>query len=82
VTRTQYAVLASLLPRLSDEDLAALLAESEHIEAQRHTPLGTIVAVLPRLSDSDIVRLRELIELLVAERQAVARHAGAIHAVE
>ena len=82
MTRTQYAILAAMLPRLSDEDLAALLAESEQIEAQRHRPLGTVVAVLPRLSDSDIVQLHHLIELVVIERQEIARHVGAIHAVE
>lgn len=70
MTRTQYAIVASLLPRLSDEELASLLAVSEHIEAQRHTPLGTIVAVLPRLSDVDLGRLRELVELVAGERKA------------
>ena len=70
MTRTQYAIIASLLPRLSDEDLAALLAESENIEAQRHTPLGTIIAVLPRLSDGDLDHLRDLTKLVVEDRAA------------
>ena len=82
MNHTQYAIIACLLPRLSDEDLASLLAESEHIEAQRHTPMGTIIAVLPRLTDRDLAQLRDLVELVTSERQGVARHVEAIHAVE
>jgi hypothetical protein len=70
MTPAQYAIVAELLPRLSDEDLATLLAESERIDAQRHTPIGTIIAVLPRLSDLDLMRLRELVELVVSGRRA------------
>jgi len=78
MTHTQYAIVATILPRLSDEDLAMLLAASENIEAQRHTPVGVIVAILPRLTDEDVVRLRELIELVLATR----REPEAIHTVE
>jgi hypothetical protein len=70
VTRAQYAIIASLLPRLSDEDLASLLMASERMEAQRHTPLGAIVAVLPKLSDVDLVHLLELVQLVTDQRRA------------
>ena len=78
MTRTQYAILASALPRMSDEDLQLLLGQMETVEVQRHTLVGVVSSILPRLSSEDMIRLRDLIVIVTAARQD--REKGGLHA--
>ena len=80
MTRTQYAILASALPRISEDDLRGLLDQMDNVEAERHTLVGVVSSILPRLQAEDFKHLRELIVMAISGRQDAEK--GGLHVVE